>query len=179
MRRLTFLLTLAAAMPLILLAQDKPNFSGTWALNREKSVFPEMPGGGAGGPGGGRGMGANMGPRVIVHEEPSIQTKLNMKGRDGQDITVETKFTTDGKATTNKGQGRGPMGGTSKIKSKWEGARLVVNTEREVSTPNGDFTIQNTDEWTLSADGKEMTVLSKTQTPMGEIEIKYVFDKES
>lgn len=177
MRRLTFLLTLAAALPLILVAQDKPNFSGTWALNREKSVFPEMPGGG--GPGGGRGMGAGMGSRVIVHEEPSIQTKLNMKGRDGQDITVETKFTTDGKTTANKSQGRGPMAGTAKIKSKWDGARLVVSTEREVSTPNGDFTIPTTDEWTLSADGKEMTVLSKSQTPMGEIEIKYVFDKQS
>lgn len=174
MKQILSMILVAAALPMLAVAADKPNFSGTWKLNREKSVFPDM----GGGQGGGR-MAGEM-TRVIVHQDPNLEIKTTMQGRDGNPMTMEVKLTTDGKEVVNKTQGRGGMGGgTATSKGSWEGGNFVVKTVRQISTPNGDITINSTETYTLAEDGKSMKVVAKNETPMGEIEITYAFDKVS
>ena len=165
-------------LSLALLAGEKPNFSGTWTLDPERS---EMGRGGrgrgagrfgsgrgagrpregdrqrGGGPGrrgrGPMGRGGMRGPVTIDHKEGMlvIQQTLNFRG---EEQVRTSRFTTDGKESTNPG-----FGGTSTpSKTYWEGNRLV--TESRMETPMG--AMQSREARSLSDDGKTMTVVRTT-----------------
>jgi len=136
-----------------------PNFSGTWKMNASKSKsggdFP-LP---------------QRFDRKITHAEPALQVTTTRSGfQGGEDITTETKYTTDGKETTNPGFGGSEM----KSVTKWEGDVLTIKST--ASTPNGDFTIN--ERWSLSADGKSLEVKNKVAGGFGEFESTYVLDKQ-
>src|SRR5215475_4558697 len=111
-----------------LLAQDHPNFTGTWKLDVAKS---EM--GGAG-------------PTKLVvevdHKDPVL--KYIARGiTDGQQFEETESFTTDGKATRDSH-------GVN-VKASWDGATLVA-----VGTAD-DGSMVYLSRLTLSSDGKTIT----------------------
>lgn len=137
-------------------AQSKPDFSGEWKLNVEKSDFgavPQKPEGLS---------------RKIEHKDPELKVATTQTA-GGNTQTRESKYTTDGKDSMNKY-------GETEVKSvaKWEGAALNIMTSREVQ----GNTITQTENWTLSGDGKELIVNNDIKTPMGELKIKLVMDKK-
>src|SRR5262245_6610142 len=71
--------------------QTKPDFSGTWKLNREKSKF------------------AGGGPDNLLikidHKEPSFVEDWKMSTPDGE-RSFQAKYTTDGKETEQEVMGR-------------------------------------------------------------------------
>ena len=146
-----FTVVLALAVTALAFAQGKPDFSGTWTLDPAKS---QMGGGGAPG-GGGRGP---AGPITITQTATELTRQVT--GREGQPITLTYKL--DGTESTNT---MGPT--TARSKASWDGNKLVLKTVRE--TPNG--TVEATDTWSLSADGKELTIHSST--PRGERTMVY------
>jgi len=136
-----------------------PNFSGSWKINAAKSKS------------GGQFPLPERFERKITHAEPAVQvTTIRTGFQGGEDITQESKYSTDGKETKN------PFFGDSEMKSiaKWEGDILTIRSA--ASTPNGDFTI--TEQWTLSADGKTLEVVTKVAGGFGEFESTYVLDKQ-
>lgn len=160
---MTFLSRPAAAAIAFLAAtslfgQSKPDFSGTWKLNKAKSEL---------------GMFADRMPDdftvKIDHKDPEIKiSQPSMRGG-----TQESKVTTDGKPSESTAQG--PMGEVkSKAIAKWDGAALVLDVEREM----GGNTMSQSDRWTLSPDGKTLTIARKMVSPMGEMEITQVLDKQ-
>ena len=130
----------AVVLPFTARAQSKADFSGTWTLNAEKSDPPPQ------GRGGGGGM---AGAPVTIKQTGSMLT-IDSQGRGGP-VTMNYKL--DGSESTNQVQGRG---GATEAKSKahWDGAKLVIETTREV----GGNTVTTTETRSLSADGREMTV---------------------
>jgi hypothetical protein len=62
---------------------------------------------------------------------------------------------------------------TVKSKAKWEGAKLVIESTREIQ----GFALTTKEERTLSADGKEMTIQITASTPQGDINNKQVYTK--
>ena len=154
MRRFSlFVIMLTLAFPAAAWAQSraasKPDFSGTWTLNAEKSDPPPARGGGAGG-GRGGGMGAGMGGPVTIKQTASTLT-IESTGRGGQSMSAT--YNLDGSESTNQMMGRG---GPSEAKSKahWDGSKLVIETTRDM----GGSPVTSTETRSLSADGKEMTV---------------------
>ena len=173
-----FSVILFMGLSLVLLAGEKPNFSGTWTLDPERS---EMGRGGRGpgagrfgaGRGGGRprqggrqsgdgpgrrsmgptGRGGMRGPLTIDHKEGMlvIQQTLNFRG---EEQVRTSRFTTDGKESTNPGFG----GMSTPSKTCWEGNRLV--TESSMESPMG--LMQSREVRSLSDDGKTMTVVRTT-----------------
>jgi len=144
MRRLSVvIIALALALPAAAWAQGKPDFSGSWTLNTEKSDPPPQRGGGGGG--GGRGGG---GPQTI--KQTATTLSITTQGRGGEQTRT---YNLDGSESTNKVMGRG---GEMEIKSKakWDGSKLVI--ENSMDMGNGPMT--TTETRSLSADGKEMTV---------------------
>jgi len=130
-----FVAVLALAVSAVAFAQAKPDFSGTWALDATKS--DQMGGGG-----GGRGMG---GPMTIKH------TATELAVTRGENTTT---YKLDGtEQTLTMGQG------TAKATAKMDGGKIVIKTVRE--TPNG--AMESTATYSLSADGKEMTVVNSSQ----------------
>jgi hypothetical protein len=152
----------------LLMAQDsKPNLSGTWTLDREKSELGQRGGGrGEGGQGRGQGMFGNL---VIEHSGAALTVKRKVNFQ-GEERTMEAKYTTDGKENVNEGF----RGNQVKSKTYWEGAKLV--TESKMETPNG--TRETKEIRSLSADGKTMTVETTVKGGFGEGTRKLVYNKE-
>jgi hypothetical protein len=135
----------------IIAAQTKPDFSGVWKMNREKSKFLAM---------------ENIRDIVskIEHKEPNVSIFTTIIGVDG-DQTFEAKYTTDGKETTVK-----LPSGSVKATAKWEGDALTVEGKAEEFNVRGKYT--------LSADGKTLTIANRLSTPNGDVDGITVFEKQ-
>jgi len=148
--RITRTLGITAALVVALAvsgyAQKKPDFSGTWTVDTEKSDPAPAPGGG-----GGRGFMGMTGPITIKQTADSVS--IEGQGRQG---AMTRSYKLDGTETEI------PMGPvTAKGKAKWVGDKLVIETTREGQ--NGTVTTSAT--YSLNSDGT-LTVVMKT--PQGE-----------
>ncbi len=123
-------------------AQAKPDFSGRWTLDEEKSEPAPT---GRGGRGLGRGAGAG-GPVVIAQTATEITIGANTYKLDG----TETVIT-------------GARGGESRATAAWDGSRLVITTSLNVR----GAAITTKESRSLSADGKVMTVETTLTGPQG------------
>jgi len=168
------------------------NFAGTWTLDKTKSQLPQMmanldsytltvtqdaqqlttdikikrnenpegTGGGApgaggppgGGPGGGRhgGMGM-MGPQNVTYKLDGSETTLDTGGR-----------------------------GTATVKAEWQdgGKSLKLTTKRTLNFQGNDVTVTTTELWSLSGDGKTLTIQRTSESPRGTQTATLVFNKQ-
>jgi len=153
-RRLFVILAILALAALPALA--KPNFSGDWKLNTSKSAFGQMPA-------------PDSMTIKITHDDPKLTTATKQSSQMG-DFDQQAAYTTDGKECANQGFG----GSTTKSTVKWDGDTLVIETKGQF----GDNEFTMTEKWSLSADGKSLTVARAFKSPMGEGEQKMVLDKQ-
>jgi len=149
-------ITILIALPLVsALVQQKPDFSGTWKLNVAKSDFGPLPG-------------PDSRTDVITHKEPSLSNSVTAEGAQGkQQYTVS--YTTDGKEAVNH---IGPREVKSTL--KWAGSDLKVNSKFVYN--DAEVTSEST--WSLSSDGKTLTIKAHFTSPMGEADQTYVFEKQ-
>lgn len=136
-------------------AWDKPNYTGDWKLNAGKSDFGPMPA-------------PEKMNRTVKHEDPNLKITTTQTGPQGE-FTSELNFTTDGKPSTNKVRGQDVTGA-----AKWDGDTLTVSAKREVQ----GMEITTNERWTLSEDGKTLTIDNKINTPQGDFDVKLVMDKQ-
>jgi hypothetical protein len=139
---------LAMALAVPLIAA--PNFSGSWMLNVAKSQYGQFPA-------------PEVMLRTVQMDGAQLAMSTYQKGAQGE-VTTELKYTTDGKPTVN---------GTSKGSAAWYGDTLVIESSRE---SQGALLTQR-DTWSLSPDGKTLTVTTKVKLPNGEFDVKQVFEK--
>jgi hypothetical protein len=141
---------LLAVLALALPLAAAPNFSGSWMLNVGKSQYGQFPA-----------------PEVMIRTVQMQGTQLTMstyqKGAQGE-VTTELKYTTDGKPSVN-----GANTGTA----AWYGDTLVIESSREAQGAR----LTQRDSWSLSGDGKTLTVMTKVKLPNGEFDVKQVFEK--
>jgi hypothetical protein len=146
-----FTLLLAAVS---IFAADKPNFSGEWKLNVDKSTFGPMPP-------------PTSQTMKLDHSDPNVTSTTDTDGADGQ-TSVVVKYKTDGTESSND-----IRGSKAKTVGKWEGEALVVTTKLDFQ--GMDITLNNS--MKLATDGKTINATSKIITPQGEFEMTYLFDK--
>lgn len=139
------------------MAADKPDFSGDWKLNKDKSDFGPLPA-------------PDTMTNKIDHKEPDLKVTTHQTGGPQGDVTFEAKYTTDGKECLNQ------FGDQMKAKSKlaWDGAILLINTDLDF----GGMQMTAKGKWSLSADGKVMTQVSHIETPQGAVDLTYIYDKQ-
>jgi hypothetical protein len=136
-------------------AQQKPDFSGTWKLNVAKSDFGVL-----GGP--------TSRTDVIVHKEPSLSDRFSAEAAQGkQEGTIN--YTTDGKEAVNKM-------GDREVKStlKWAGSSLAISSKFVYN----DADVVGEENWTLSADGKTLTITRHFTSTLGDADQKFVLEKQ-
>lgn len=148
----TFLLALPIAC---VFAQQKPDFSGTWKLNLAKSDFGLL-----GGP--------TSRTDVISHKGASLSSSTVADSVQGKQ-EYKINYTTDGKEAVNK---LGPY----EVKSilKWAGGNLVISSRFIFNNVN----ITSEATWTLSPDGKTLTVNTDFKGALGDSSQKLVFEKQ-
>jgi hypothetical protein len=86
------------------------------------------------------------------------------------DATLKQEFSLDGKATAGTGFG----GATTSTTAKLDASGLSSSTK--VSMQQGEMS--QTSKWTLSADGKTLSVDQGMSSQMGELSFHVVFDKK-
>jgi hypothetical protein len=152
---LTTLFVIAAASGMAR-AADKPDFSGDWKMDADKSVFPA-------------GIPAPTAlTRKIDHKDPSLTVNSTQSGPSG-DMNTEAKYSTDGKETTNS-----MMGNDVKSKAVWEGKTLVISSIANF----GGTDVKLTNKWTLAEDGKTLTDVLGISSPQGDFELTFVMVKQ-
>lgn len=132
-----------------------PDFSGEWKLNSAKSDFGKFPA-------------PQSITRKIAQQGAKVSITTIQKSAKGE-LTTAVAYTTDGKQVTNPGQG-----GETKGSAEWIGDKLMIESSRAV----GGLTLTQKDIWTLSPDGKMLTVDSQVTLPNGQFDIRQVFDKQ-
>jgi hypothetical protein len=143
--------TAIAALAIATAAFPKPNFSGTWRLNKAKSNYGPVS------------APAKM-ERKIVHQDPMLKMTIVQANNEGE-RTLEQVYRTDGSESVNK------VGSREVISTaKWDGQVLVISSER------GD--LAQSERWTLSENGKVMTLVNRIKSPKGNYEVTVVMDKE-
>lgn len=188
MKKTALLAAMLCLFAIGIFAQAKPDFSGTWTLDKGKSKLGERnriesrtikatqtatdltvetttkreapPEGAGGGMGGGNRPGGGMGGGRGM-----------MGGGDGT-----TVYKLDGKETTTEVEG--PMGKMPvKTTATMGGDALNITSARTLNTQMGEMTLTTKEKWMLSDGGKTLTVVSTTTTPRGEQTTEMVYTK--
>jgi len=133
-----------------------PDLSGNWKLNGSKSDFGQFPP-------------PSSLSQKITHTEPTLKVETKMSSDMG-DMEFTGNYTTDGKESTNQGFG----GSEAKSTAKWVAETLVMETKGSF----GDNAYTMKDKWSLSGDGKVLTILRHFSSGMGELDQKLVFEKQ-
>lgn len=151
-------------LPLSMSGQgSKTNFSGSWSYNAEKSTQPQ-----------GQGMGRSGGDMTVKQEGNLLTVDRTMQGRDGQTITMSSKYTLDGKESVNQSRM-----GESKSVATWsaDGKTLTIKTTRTMTREGQTRTVNSTEVWSLT-DPKTLSIESTMPSPNGERKMTSVYSKK-
>lgn len=153
MKRFLSSLFVIAAATNMAVAGDKPDFSGKWKLDLEKSALGAMP------------PPESM-IRTVIYKGAEISVHQLITGPE---MTLDFTYFTDGKESANNF-----MGADFKSKAHWDGNTLVIQNE----VGNGGEQGKSTNKWSLSADGKTFTDVLSISSPQGDMEMTYVLVKQ-
>lgn len=147
----------------IALALPKPDFSGTWVMDPNRS-FSNPPG-----------LEQTL---MVAHTNDQIKVESKLKTQQGEQTINET-YTLDGKETEFAPPGAQP-GAKGKRTASWlPGGRGAAIADVVTSdSPNGPVTRKTTRKWTLSSDGGTLTVDYYFDDQRGAYEAKRVFVKK-
>lgn len=141
----------------------RSNFSGDWKLNESKSDLGAM---------------AQWATRSIKTDQKDNNITINRTapGFDGGDATTSETLGFDGKEVESTVLGNNKR----KASAKWsdDGNTLTVNYILMLNFDGQTFDVKGTETWTLSGDGKTLTVQTNAASPQGDITSKAVYDKQ-
>lgn len=137
------------------------DFNGTWRLDAQKSWFGLLDGTGSL-------FSPEVATMVIRQDGDLITVKLFQSGGSG-DIATDLNYRTDGSECINELEGYKL---TSRV--RWEGDSLLIQGELDMSP----FYPEMEDRWSISEDGKQLTVDRTLDTMSGGDEQTWVFRLE-
>lgn len=168
MRRKVLTLVVAAAFlsaGVNVAAAQKVDFSGTWALDKERS----------------EGLPPGMDQTMTVrHSGDRVEVDAKLSGPRGEQ-EVKDQFVLDGKeAEFTPPVLNGARAEKGKRTSKWsaDGKGFDVSEEATIDGPDGPATVRATRRWQLSDDGKTLTVEMSFVGPQGSRNTKRVFARK-
>jgi hypothetical protein len=157
-------------------AQAQPQFTGTWVLDRAQSQLPNRGPHGKGGAGTTDQQGPPPAVKLIVEQQGNTLKATRSFARGSHERAISETFVADGTERTEQS----PRGGSSVTKATLGGDRLVVSKThtrpaKDQGQPARTFTRESV--WTLSQDGRTLTIDTTMHTPRGDRTMKTVFTK--
>jgi hypothetical protein len=154
------LLVVAIAIPRATAAQARPDLSGTWLLNFDKSG-PEIAGNGADVP---------FPSQMIVKQSAA---ELSVARSSVRQAPFAAVYKLDGSRVAVEA----PAGITETAQARFDGTTLIVTSRRSFVSPAGETVVEFTEMWSLN--GNALTV-KKTMTQEGESQTATaVYDKSA
>ena len=157
-----------------------PNFSGSWVRDNAKSepapnaqywLTREPNSGGAGGGGRGGGGGGRGGPAPVVITVQQDANNLTVTSPSG----AVQKYRLDGKPfskPTDTGVAK------AVVSASTQGDTVVIMTTQPWGGMPGNASLEIKEVWSLSADGKVLTVTTNRNTPALQSSFKTVYNKK-
>jgi ABC-type transport system substrate-binding protein len=141
----------------------QPNFSGSWALNESKSTL-------------GDGPRMSVSSMTVNQQEGLISIDLVRPSFDGGDVSSSEKYTLDGKESVNQGM----MESSVKTITTWSDDKKELTFAKTILFDmNGEtMEFKITEVWSISDDGKTLTVKSAMSSQMGDTNLVLVYDKK-
>ena len=157
--------------------QGRPDFSGTWVIERVEFQGPQRNTGGGrrggsrgggdmrggGGDRGGRGRGAIVGPPYQEGDRVTLRQTNEALIVIDEGRSLMSSYPFDGRETSNPGPGDSTVTSTA----KWEAVALVIESVVSVVGPQGDMTLNTREVWSLSEDGNTMALVMTGKMPFG------------
>ena len=143
-------------------AAVKPDFTGTWVMDKDRS-FSNPPG-----------LEQTL---TIVQTGDTIKLESKQKTAQGERLINET-YTLDGKEAEFPPTGGQPDAKGKRSASWLPDGRVIINDKITSLTPKGPATQEITRKWTLSSDGRTLTIDYYIDNPNGSFESKRIFVKQ-
>jgi hypothetical protein len=144
MKKLVYLICCGA----LAAGAGKPDFSGTWKLDSQKSNFGSLPA-------------PAKYERVIEHSGLAVHVTTHQATASGEQ-TIETRFGTDGEFVENH-----YASGVARVSGRWNAGNLEVETRRELQGK----ALTSVENWSLSSDRSTLTVKNHIETPNGPLDL--------
>jgi hypothetical protein len=157
-------------------AQAQPQFSGTWTLDPSQSQFPAREGRHGGkAPDAAQGQTQPPVVKLIVEQSGANIKVTRTMARDSRERSYSQTFVADGSERTEPGH----RGQTTVTKATLGGDRLVTTSTTTMPGKDGGaaktFTREST--WTVSPDGRTLTIDTVMHTGQGDKTMKTVYLK--
>ena len=162
-------LTVAALTLVLVGAQDKVNFSGTWVLDKSESDVAQL-------------MGLSEDPEkardtsvtmVIEQQGPDLRVTRVVKTQGEERKEIHTYKIGSGETTNTGYRGETVVG-----RAFWEGDQLAIVSTRTKKVFLKDVSAESRGVWSLSPDGKNLTIAAQVNSPRGEHRGKVMFNKK-
>lgn len=150
------------SLSLVAGASVKPDFTGTWVMDKDRS-FSNPPG-----------LEQTL---TIVQTGDTIKLESKQKTAQGDRVINET-YTLDGKEAEFTPTGGQPDAKGKRSASWLPDGRVIISDRITSTTPKGPATQEITRKWTLSADGRTLTIDYYIDNPNGSFESKRIFIKQ-
>jgi hypothetical protein len=143
--------------------EGRPDLSGAWSLDRAKSDF---------GPFRDSPVVRAEVTLLIAHAGPELKVTRRER-REGREQTTELVYYTDGRGELNPST-LGRVG--VKSETKWDGDKIVATSTLTRRGPGGKTsTLETTDKWQLSGDGRLLTQTTSISYGGGTQTVKQVY----
>ena len=153
--RITFIAVLAFLLVNVTEAKE-PQFSGTWKINQGESQLNEQ-------------FSFAPSKMVITQDRNSIHI-IRYVSRQGQEFTIEEKFTLDGKECENPGF----QGNVKKSTATWSEDKKSLQIKTKLESDRGTMDTRQV----YSFEGDKLKVVSAFSSPNGDISETWILDKE-
>ena len=166
MRILTKLFPMAVLLLsfVVLTAEEKPNFSGDWTLNNEKSQLGE---------GGGRMVSTKL--NLVQKGDSLTLTRIAIR-QSGEEFKTTEKITLDGKECVNT-----VFETPKKSTAVWsvDGKSLTVTSAIVFERDGNKMEIATVEIFNLTDEGESLSIEYSSKSPRGERKGIFVYDRKS
>ena len=139
-----------------------PDFSGTWRIDRSKSDYGEWSD---------KPLAKADSTLVVEHRDPELKIKRTLS-LNGREEVRDYAYYTDGRGETNQAM----LGvGEVESKTKWDGDKVVSEAQVKRRGQSGPYTLNVTQKWQVSSDGKTLTNTTSFSNEAGAQQLKLVY----
>jgi hypothetical protein len=142
--------------------KSRPDFSGTWQIDRSKSDFGAFSD---------RPLSKADSTLVVEHRDPELKIRRT-QSLNGQEEVKEFAYYTDERGETNQAT----IGvGEVKSKTKWDGDKVVSEAQVKRRGQGGSYELNVTQKWQVSSDGKTLTNTTHISNETDAQQVKLVY----
>jgi hypothetical protein len=164
MKRMLLIAAVTMTLSVLAFAATKPNFSGTWTMDRARSF----------------GLPGNMNQTLtIIHKDDQIELETKLIQPDNERVVKDT-YILDGKEhefTPQAAPNQPPAKGKRTVVWLPGDKGLQITEVTTAETPKGPVTTQVVRKWTISSEG-ELVIDMYVDNPNISYEAKRIFKKQ-